>query len=212
MPHSSALTKTTNWLDRCRLYGGWISITAWATSLSIVTSALMVAHWITLPKPEPGSSISPSLLTHVSSDDRRLRVVHVNYLECPCSRRVVRHLIRREPLPDAIEKLLLVGEDQELQVLARSQGYAVESVTREELQSRFGLQSSPLMMVFDSESNLIYSGGYTSRKQGPAFQDETIIKALIDGESVESLPVFGCAVSKDLQQLVDPLQLKYQSN
>jgi hypothetical protein len=119
------------------------------------------------------------------------------------------HLTTR-PHPRGVdEALLLVGEGPEMAARARAHGYRVVALRPEELKSRFNLSAAPLMVVADAAGRVRYAGGYTTHKQGPAPQDLEILGSLMRKRSVAELPVFGCAVSKQLQALLDPLGLKY---
>ncbi|MCC9604009.1 thioredoxin family protein [Stieleria sp. JC731] len=211
MESTTASTENTpSVLRRITAIGGKFAIVVWAIGLSVVISALMVAHWVTLPMPEMGSRVNAGLISDVSDRDQRLRVIHVMNLQCPCSKRVLRTLLERTPINGTHEKILFVGSDPEFDRQATQKGFATESVKHTELKERFGIESSPMMLVVDHSGTIRYSGGYTSRKQGLDVQDVSIIKTLLEGQSVESLPIYGCAVSRSLRKVVDPLQLKYE--
>ena len=120
-----------------------------------------------------------------------------------------RRVIERSPVPGSIETIVLVGEDPENEKLALEKGFSVDIVTPDNLRAKYGVDAAPLLIVTDLEGAIRYSGGYTSRKQGLDVQDEKMIRSLVQGDSIEELPVYGCAVSKDLQSIVDPFNLKY---
>lgn len=171
----------------------------------------MVGHWVTLPKP--------------SADDRHLRSqlaklrgpgqetmwlgVHVLYSDCGCSKRVLAHLAESERPTGVAEKLLLVGAHPEYEEGARAAGLAVHVLRPRELQEIYGLESAPLFIVADPNGELRYIGGYTERKRGLAIRDLEIMHSLRHSEQVGALPLFGCAVSQQLQQILDPMGLKY---
>ena len=77
-----------------------------------------------------------------------------------------------------------------------------------ELAARYGLEAAPVFVVADPEGELRYVGGYTTRKQGLDNRDLAIITELRAGHDQRELPLFGCAVSRSLQQLLDPLGLR----
>ncbi|OYP29382.1 hypothetical protein [Rhodopirellula sp. MGV] len=214
MTHSFERTASKDqlptWTTSLRSLGGKFAITIWAVALSVITSLLMVAHWVALPKPEPGSKLSPALLTDIASRHNELQVIHVINLDCPCSRRVLRHLLDRSPSADVDESMLLVGQDRQWKSQSEARGYRTTLVSPEQLTAEYGIESSPLLLAFRTDGELLYSGGYTARKQGLGYQDESIIASLQNGETIESLPVYGCAISRDLQDIVDPLRLKYK--
>ena len=86
-------------------------------------------------------------------------------------------------------------------------GFLVDVVTREELPRKYHLQSVPVLAVLDPLDRLRYVGGYTTRKQGPDIQDVRILETLQSDRSIASLPLFGCAVSRSLQRVIDPTGL-----
>ena len=129
--------------------------------------------------------------------------------DCPCSRRVLRRVLERNPVDGAAERIVLVGHDIQPDKAAIDRGFDVDTVTPVELKAKYGVESAPLLLVADSVGRILYSGGYTDRKQGYEVKDQRVIEGLVAGEQVESLPVYGCAVSSELQALVDPLRLKY---
>jgi hypothetical protein len=63
-----------------------------------------------------------------------------------------------------------------------------------------------LMLVIDRNGVIRYSGGYSRRKQGE-LEDETILRHVRGGADIETLPIYGCAVSAELARLIDPLRL-----
>lgn len=201
-----------------------ILIVTWAAALIVITAGLMASHWVSLPRPAIGQTLNiqpsdPPL--DVSTRSRfPIRTLHVLYVDCPCSQRVLKHLLERTAVSQAHEQFVLVVNSQEARDAepgtvvrwreqAVRQGFETELLTADELMQRYGVEASPLLLILDRHETVIYSGGYTQRKQGPAFQDVAIIDAALAGTPTDSLPLFGCAVSKRLQRIVDPLNLKY---
>jgi hypothetical protein len=197
----------SRWLRRAARVALWL----WAPSCLVLVACLMVAHWVTLPVPE---SHDPRLAKGLDGLHRGpgWLAVHVLYAECPCSQKLVRHLLDRGALPDVEETILLVGDDGSLAADAPARGYAVEVVTQVELARRFGVESAPLLAVVDPRGTVRYVGGYTPRKQGADVHDVEIVAALRRGDGAAELPLFGCAVSRELQAMLDPLNLKYARN
>lgn len=195
------------WLRRAARAALWL----WAPSCLVGVACLMVAHWVTLPVPETHDSRLVKGLGALHHTPGWM-AVHVLYAECPCSRRLVHHLLERGALPDVEETIVLVGDDGSLAADAPARGFAVEVVTEVELARRFGVESAPLFAVVDPEGTVRYAGGYTRRKQGSDVHDVEIVAALRRGDGAAELPLFGCAVSRELQRTLDPLNLKYARN
>jgi hypothetical protein len=135
-------------------------------------------------------------------------VLHVLYGRCGCSRRVLDTLVGRGPAAGVRERVVLVDAVPGDRERALGAGFAVTRVTPADLAARFRLESAPLFVVADPAGRLRYLGGYTERKRGPLLRDAAVVRALRRGEAVEALPVLGCAVSRRLQSITDPLGVR----
>lgn len=194
-------------------------ISIWAIVLTLVCSSLMVGHWVSLPTPAVGSTLesaefqgkSPtnarSTLVRLPAEDRWL-VSHFLYADCPCSRKVLDHVVHREPLANVNERIVLIGHPQPTELEAAQAKFSVELISPEALLAQYGVESVPLLVVADRDGTIKYSGGYTRRKQGLDYQDQSIVRQLVAGGQVDPLPLYGCAVSQRLKRIVDPMGLK----
>jgi hypothetical protein len=189
-------------------------LAVWACLMIVIGASLMVSHWVPLPMPAVDDAAWSANLTNFCTDQAsgRWAVLHFLYAECPCSRRVLEHVIEQPPRDGVTEWIVLIGSDVELAARAEKQGYKVDCVSPEELKSKYGVEAAPLLVVSDPDGKPRYAGGYTSRKQGPNFQDRQILADLMAGHKVPALPLYGCAVSRRLQGIVDPLGLKSNNN
>ncbi|TWU04076.1 hypothetical protein [Neorhodopirellula pilleata] len=186
-----------------------VFFSTWVAGLLLVCASLMVGHWVTLPHPRAGEIVPRTVGWATPSDsEKQVFAFHFLYGDCPCSRRVLKHVLSRQPIPGAIERIVLIGQDQQGQADAIGLGFEVDVVTPAQLKELYGVESAPLLVVSDGSGTIRYSGGYTSRKQGLDIQDQTIIQKTIADQDVEGLPLYGCAVSKSLRAIVDPLNLK----
>lgn len=185
-----------------------LAVGVWALMMTVVVASLMVSHWVVLPHPSAGSSTNLTAIRNAPTTDEWF-AFHFLYGDCPCSRRVLKQVVSRNALEGVIERVVLIGNDPEMESVAELQGYEVEVVTPRKLKERFGVESAPLLVVVDGEGTIRYSGGYTSRKQGLDIQDVSLIRRTVAGEQFEELPLYGCAVSKSLKSIVDPFGLKY---
>ena len=191
-----------------------LAIPLWVVTLTLVCSSLMVGHWISLPTPAVGSQLERG--THYAHEskadwtleDGRLRVSHFLFADCPCSRKVLDYLVHRPPLAAVDERIVLIALPNQPLVEVATGSFAVELESPETLMAKYGVESAPLMIVDDAQGIIRYAGGYTSRKQGLDYQDQTIVRQLLSGAEVDPLPLYGCAVSQRLKQMVDPFGLK----
>jgi hypothetical protein len=203
--------------ERARRWGrnaATVALWIWAPACILLIACLMVQHWVVLPTPESKDPAVQQALARLRDERTRDRwqAVHVLYAECACSRKIVDHLLERGAIADVAETIVLVGEPSDLESQATAKGYAIDVVTPDELVQKYGFQSVPMLAVTDPRGTVLYVGGYTSRKQGPDIRDAAIIQALQRQEQTAALPLFGCAVSDALKQILDPLNLKYATN
>lgn len=184
----------------------------WAVLAFVVATSLAAAHLYTLPKPGATDAVLLSAIRGLRGerDTERWLAVHVLYASCRCSLRVLEHLARGRRPEHVSEKLLVVGDAGELAGVRRMlapAGFDVTRVTPEELRAHFHVQSAPLLLVVDPGDVVRYAGGYSDRKQGLRLRDVEIIRDLVAQRRPEELPLFGCAVSRELQSLLDPISV-----
>lgn len=189
------------WLARAALV-------AWFAASCALGGILLLRHVLALPTP--------------SRDDRTLhdalaaalpapawRAYHFMYR--PCSRRTIDHLIA-DPRPADLHELVVMVDDDgaagPTDAVLRARGFAVEVVTPAALHARFHLEAAPVLVVTTPAGEVAYVGGYNTHKQSLAYQDAAIVAELRARDQVSSLPVFGCATSARLANLVDPLGLQ----
>ena len=191
--------------------GALAAFALWAGAATLIGASLMVGHWTTLPKPPAhDSQMTAAVATlRASRDDGRWMAVHVLYTSCRCSQRIFDHVVARPRVGGVAEKLVLIEHDAKLEQRARAAGLSVEVVTQRQLSERFNLVAAPVLVVVDGGGTVRYLGGYTDRKQGPDIRDVAIIEDLVAGQAADALPLFGCAVSQQLQRVLDPLGIKY---
>lgn len=196
---------------RLRRWGALTLLGVWAVSLSLIIAALMVGHWVSLPTPAAGDPVLERQLADLTREASpgQWRMVHVLYSRCRCSQRIFDYLFDSSRPLDTDETVLLVGPHREYERRARAAGFRVEQVAQEELGERFAVQSAPLLLIVSPEGHLRYSGGHTARKQGLDYRDRALLARLRGSEDVSALPLFGCAVSRQLQAYLDPIGLKY---
>lgn len=189
----------------------WSCLALWAGLSLVVQSTLMASHWYTLPSPDRADpELGEALAALVpEAEQESWTAVHVLYSACRCSQRVFDHLFESARPDGLYEVVLLVGDDASVQARAGAAGFDVITLSPTDLEERFGIVSAPLLLVMSPGGELRYAGGYTERKQGYAIEDREVIEALQSGAAPSELPLYGCGVSKELQQILDPMGLKY---
>lgn len=185
----------------------------WGVVLTLASTIMMARHTIPLPVPEVGDErIAQALQTQRERATTSWMMTHVLLSTCPCSHRITAHLLERGAMHDVEEHVVWIKPEtpqeegeEDFPKRARARGFIVHVVDHAELAQRYHLEAAPLLLIMDPEERLIYSGGYTSRKQGYAVQDLDILKTLrVRHGPVATLPLFGCAVSRELSATIDP--------
>ena len=173
-----------------------------------------MSHLVTLPAPAPAD---PALQQAIATQRRMIErdrwlVLHVVFDECACSRRVLDQLLASARPAGIAERIVLVTERPasmaEAAVAIRARGFDLDVVTPDQLVARYHIEVAPLLVIADPRDTVRYVGGYTSRKQGADIRDLAVIAAVQQGEPVEPLPTFGCAIGRALQSKLDPLGIR----
>jgi hypothetical protein len=133
------------------------------------------------------------------------RALHVLAADCGCSRKVSEYLAARVVPKNVSEEVIIIGASDPFgnrdALLAR--GLGVKSVRAVDL-APFGLKGVPLLIFISPAGGIAYMGGYGMG----GYKDALIRSQLLAGARVSPLPVFGCAVSRELSREIDPLSWK----
>lgn len=152
-----------------------------------------------------------ALASKLASGRNGWNAVHILASECPCSRAVADYLIRRGSVSNLHEAVVLIGENPRLEKGLRQAGFPVQRVSPEEVAERFHVEGAPWLVFMEPGGAVRYAGGYAAERNARGgYRDMQIWKALEAGQTVASLPAFGCAIGQRLQRAIDPLGLKYK--
>lgn len=190
----------------------WVTYTligAWAVVALLGISSLAVPHMAAMPPASREARMTQALLELRQRHAPRF-IVHVIYERCSCTERLFAHLMARGAFADAEEVVLFVGADAAKAVAAASAGYRYVATSPADLAARFGLDAAPVLFAFDGSDRLRYAGGYFDHPSTIKALDESIYRQVAAGATPPALPLFGCAVSPQLQDAVDPLGLVYR--
>jgi hypothetical protein len=187
----------------------YVLIAAWAGLALLGISSLALPHMAALPQAQPETRIERALLSLRRGNNTRF-VVHVIYARCSCTERLFAHLVSRRAFTDAEEIVLFVGEDAVKRDAALGAGYHYASIAPDDLFTGFGLEAAPVLFAFDARGRLRYAGGYFDHPSTSKSLDESLYARVVAGEAPRALPLYGCAVSRRLQDSVDPLGIVYR--
>jgi hypothetical protein len=190
-------------LEQLRTMAPRAVLGVWFAAMVALGAALLAKHAIALPAPVENARLSGALTElRAPGQSAGWMSVHVLYAECRCSHRIVDHLLSSTRPAHFREVVLWVGNGAPSPALAER--FDVRRIGSAEL-ARYGIESAPLLLVVDPKSEVRYSGGYTTRKQGPMVADLRIMEEAQEGP-LAALPVFGCAVSERLNRLLPGLR------
>ena len=187
---------------------GKLLLAVWAGLALLAIASLAVSHTAAMPEPTRGERLSAAALA-LRQDPARPFLLHVISARCSCTERLFTHLLERGPFPGTAEVVLFVGEDAAKRAAAERAGFRYLALSAEDLAGRFALEAAPVLLAFDAAGRMRYAGGYFSHPSAIFPQDAGIHAELVQGATPRPLPVYGCAVSPDLQKKVDPLGIVY---
>lgn len=187
---------------------GYGLLAVWAVVGVLGAGSLAVSHTAPMPGADDETRLVQAVSAHRTGAGRPL-LVHVIAAGCSCTKRLFDHLVARGPFAGADELVVFVGNDPSAQKAAEARGFRFVTVTAEELGERYALESAPVLVVLDRDGAMRYVGGYFDNPAAVDPKDVGLYTKLAKGEPAEPLPVFGCAVSEELQRAVDPLGVVY---
>lgn len=185
-----------------------VAFGVWGASLIVICAYLLGGHLLTLPTPDLDNPVLRGAIDARRQTPENWVMLHVLYGDCGCSRRVVHHLSERGPSGLAEERVIIVDPRPADLAELEGAGFAVELSSREALATAFAVRAAPILAIAAPDGTLRYVGGYTARKRGPDIADLALLHASRSGDDAEALPLFGCAVSRELAVQVDPLGLR----
>ena len=199
-------------MDRMPRARQWLlaaGLGAWLVIGVTLGAVLLLRHMVPLPTPAHTDTVLRDAI-RVDLPQPTWRAVHVMYRDCACSRRTIDHLLASSRPAQLAELVVMVDDDGKPgadDARLRAAGFAVHVITPDQLRGRYHLEAAPVLVVMSPGGELDYIGGYNRHKQSSAYEDVAIIDDLRLGGNVSTLPVFGCATSARLANLVDPLHL-----
>jgi hypothetical protein len=127
---------------------------------------------------------------------------------------VAHHLITRGPVSVATEEVVLLGSsdipaENKLRDALSRRGFYTAIVTPDTASIDDGVDGVPMLRINAPDGTQRFRGGY--RDQGAAagvYVDLAILSDLMAARPVSSPHVYGCATSRRLRSLLDPLSLR----
>ena len=180
----------------------WCLLGVWGLVVVIALASISVGHLASLPQPGDKAFLSRALLKYRRQTNANF-LVHVIYSDCSCASGLLTHLRSRAAFPGEEELILFVGWSSGQERRFNDAGFDFKNITATHLVSDFGLEAAPVLVMFDAAGKMRYVGGYYDVPATVVALDEEIHSKVAAHTSVEPLPVFGCAVSPQLQQSLD---------
>lgn len=140
-------------------------------------------------------------------------VIHFLAPTCSCSEIILETFEKSGPLSqEVIEEVHLVGEDLGWKDRLKELGFKVFHYRFSEFSKKFEgkISGLPLLTIYNDQKNTIYQGGYSDKSITPFTKIDIaqFLRTVKKGQQ-EKLPIIGCAVSKELQNKMDILGIKY---
>jgi hypothetical protein len=180
-----------------RILGG-TALLAWFAATTALATATLALHEAPLPTPR---SATVAATGQASMD-------HALAAECPCSGRVLDYLEKRGATPGATERVLLVGADAPRAERLRARGFEVREIDEHALLDTYGIPAAPALVVRHADGTVAYQGAYAPRPQMDPIDLELLAVAQAGGTR-DPMAILGCAVSRSLQDRLDPFGIKY---
>ncbi len=179
----------------------------WFVGLSVPLSYMMGIHSLSLI-PSKNANIKNLILNQ--SAQKKWSQLHFLGADCECSKNIFNSLMNRSPLLDINEQIFVIGKNDLWIKQLKAKGYSVENGEMENFSKHFSINAVPQLSILDEKQNLLYSGGYTS-KRGPAstVEDQSILAELIKHHTTQERPIFGCLNGSVNRRIADPMSLKY---
>ncbi|WP_413558366.1 hypothetical protein [Bdellovibrio sp. HCB209] len=140
-------------------------------------------------------------------------LTHVLSESCKCSAKVMAYLKSRGPEKSVNEEIVLLGRAPANTQDLVAQGFTVRHLNPEEIKEDISKLGVPFLLVTTPKGDTVYAGGYSEKsvQDGSPIRDLEILGSLQGKGTVQNFPIFGCAISRKLQKLVDPFSLKYSN-
>jgi hypothetical protein len=174
-----------------------IGLVAWMSGVVVMGAALTALHEVPLPVPS----------VERAAPAAAFRIRHGLSAMCPCSQRVMKWLERRGAVAGVDEQVLILDGDEATAAPLRERGYQV-SLVDDAGMAAAGIHAAPSLVIFRPDGEVAYAGAYAPRPQMDPI-DLVLLDRARKGEIVASMPLLGCAMSRSLQERLDPLHLKY---
>jgi hypothetical protein len=187
-------------------------LVVWIAATSYAVTMMHSWHYSDLG---PKNKISFKKLDF-SNSEQNIGVIHFLTPLCSCSKEVFKHLVDKGPLQNKVYKervILIDDQKKEFMNTLLAKGFDVVNLDSETIKTQFegDIKGVPLLAIFDREFKTRYVGGYSDKSITPFTQINyrNFLEQLKTKQKIKSLPVIGCAVSKEYKKLLDPFGLKY---
>jgi hypothetical protein len=183
-----------------------IGFAFWLIAATFAASTLTAWHSVSLP-------LQPERSKPRGGHGNGWHLTHYLSPNCACSRAIARYLIARGTLSKATEEIVFIGssdipaENGLLDALNR-RGFHITSVSAETAAEE-GVEGVPILKIEAPDGSIRFRGGYRERSTPPEeYLDVAILSGLIASQPVPNPRAYGCATSRRMRSLLDPLSLK----
>jgi hypothetical protein len=178
----------------------------WFALLSVPLTFMMGSHSLSL-----NSSKNANIKDLVGESNKNLwSKLHFLGGDCGCSENIYKSLMKRSPSQEINEQVFIIGKNPRWSEDLAKKGYKVINGEMDEFVKKYSINAVPQLSILDDKKNILYSGGYTT-KRGPAssVEDEIIYKEIKEKKSSKERPIFGCISGTINRNNTDLFKIKY---
>lgn len=185
---------------------GTLVLSLWVIIVIFIISTQMITHLVSFNLPKNISEFHQSILANEHKMGQ-WTISHIIYENCSCTNSLLKRIIQRGPFPNAHEVIFLIGKKLPFENDLINAGFHIRRFDKETFVQQFNFEAAPILSIHNHLGDLSYLGGYFKTSAAKISLDEDIITHLYQGKNYNALPVYGCAVSERVTDLIDPLRI-----
>ena len=165
----------------------------WAVSLTIYLSLKTGGHLLSFHQPDDLTKLLETLEEVGHGMQGEFHAYHFVYEQCSCANALLSALNDRGVYPGWQESIIFGGTKSDKTEALEGLGFHLIYMEPKQIERDFGVKAVPLLLVV-KEGAVSYIGGYYDRPANYQSLDRDIFARIINEETVESLPLYGCAL------------------
>jgi hypothetical protein len=171
----------------------------WLAISSIFIGKAMQKHVIPLRMPENLDKLAMPFAED-RRDDSDLVAMHILDPRCNCSAQILESLVRYNQSKHLIQNYVVATSelDESIRNQLTQSGVSIRNLDADKLESEYGIESVPWLVMLDHQRQTIYAGGYGAQRITSAedFQLEKFVDQVLNASLKDAFPSFGCLLDE----------------